>query len=709
MQADGKILAGGFFVNIGGQPRNRIARLDAVTGAADSFDPNANSVVYSIAVQADGKILAGGLFTTLAPNGGAAVTRNCIARLETNGRLDQTLDLSIVGSQVNTIAVQPDGKILIAGVFSTVLGVPRNNIARLNADGTLDTAFDPNANNNVYSIAVQKDGKILVGGAFTNIGGQTRNRIARLDAVTGAADSFDPNSNGEVDSIAVQPDGNILVGGVFTNIGGAARNRIARLDAVTGLADSFNPNANGRVYSIAVQTDGKIVAGGQFSSIGGATRNYMARLDATTGLADSFDPNGNGPGPEPGVYAVVVQTDGKILACGRFSTIGGQPRNSIARLDAVTGLADSWNPDAAIGLNGVYSMAVQADGKIVVGYAGMTIGGQTRNRIARLDPVTGLADSFDPNANNFVYAVAVQADGKILAGGKFTGANSIGGQNRNLFARLSNDTAALQNLAVTQTTITWTRGGSSPQLARATFEYSTDNVNYTPLGNGTASGSNWTLTGLSLPSSQNFYIRARGYYRGSFLSASESITESVRNRFISPAPTPTQVVSRKLHNGVPFDINLPLTGSPGIECRSGGATNNYQVVLTFASAVTFDSAAVTAGTGTVSGTSGNGTAYITVNLTGVTNAQTITVKLFSVNKGGDLPVQMSVLLGDTTGNGAVNSSDVDLTKMNSGQVVDASNFRTDVNVSGSINATDVALVKLQSGVSLPVESRESGR
>ena len=100
---------------------------------------------------------------------------------------------------------------------------------------------------------------------------------------------------------------------------------------MTGLADSFNPNANARVYSMAVQTDGKIVAAGQFTNIGGQPRNYMARLDATTGLADSFDPNGNGPLPEPGVYAVVLQADGKILACGRFGTIGGQPRNNIAR------------------------------------------------------------------------------------------------------------------------------------------------------------------------------------------------------------------------------------------------------------------------------------------------------------------------------------------------------------------------------------------
>ena len=144
-----------------------------------------------------------------------------------------------------------------------------------------------------------------------------------------------------------------------------------------------------------------------------------------------------------------------------------------------------------------------------------------------------------------VHSIAVQADGKILAGGYFT---SIGGQTRSLFARLSNDTAALQNLAVTQTTITWTRGGSSPQFTRVTFESSTDNVNYTPLGNGTAAGSNWTLTGLNLPTGQNFYIRARGYYRSGFQNGSESITESVRNAFIASPPAPTQVVSRKLHS-----------------------------------------------------------------------------------------------------------------------------------------------------------------
>src|SRR5450432_3679458 len=222
--------------------------------ALDGFDPNANGTVWVVVVQPDGKILIGGDFTTLSSNGGAAVTRN--------------------------------------------------HIARLNPDGTLDTNFNPNASGEVDAISVQADGKVLVGGQFngaTSIGGQTRNYIARLDATTGLADSFNPNANIGVLAIAVQVDGKILVGGDFlsisggNSIGGQPRNYIARLDPTTGLADSFNPNANNTVRTLVVQADGKILAGGAFGfgthTIGGQPRNFIARLDPTTGLADSFNPN----------------------------------------------------------------------------------------------------------------------------------------------------------------------------------------------------------------------------------------------------------------------------------------------------------------------------------------------------------------------------------------------------------------------------------
>jgi len=184
-----------------------------------------------------------------------------------------------------------------------------------------------------------------------------------------------------------------------------------------------------------------------------------------------------------------------------------------------------------------------------------------------------------------------------------------------------------------------------------------------------------------------------------------------RIRKISFDALPVQllgVISRKLHGGAgTFDINLPLTGTPGIECRKGGANGDHKLVFTFANPVTVngtpDKARVTSGTGTVSSVTVNG-AEVTVDLTGVTNAQKITLTLFNVSDGtntGDVSVPMGVLLGDTTADGSVNSADISQTKSQSGQVVTASNFREDLTVDGSINSADISLVKSKSGTALP--------
>ena len=174
--------------------------------------------------------------------------------------------------------------------------------------------------------------------------------------------------------------------------------------------------------------------------------------------------------------------------------------------------------------------------------------------------------------------------------------------------------------------------------------------------------------------------------------------------YISLVPTPTQVVSRKMHGGAgTFDVNLPLSGPAGIECRAGqGANaNNHQVVVSFAAPVTFSSASVTSGVGSVSGTSTAGN-DVTINLTGVANAQTINITLFDVDNAGNVVIPMSVLLGDTTGSGSVNSTDVSQTKLQSGSTASISNFRTDVTVNGSINSSDVSTVKLNSGTALSI-------
>jgi uncharacterized delta-60 repeat protein len=264
----------------------------------DGFDPKANNTVRSIVVQGDGKILIGGFFTSLSPNGGAANARNNIARLNPDGTLDTSFNPN-ANSEVTSIAVQADGKILIGGFFSTLspnggAAVTRIRMARLNTNGTVDASFNPKANGEIRSIVVQAGGKILIGGDFTtltpNVGAAvTRKRIARLNPNGTLDASFDPSATGgTVFSIVLQADGKILIGGFFTSLspnGGApaTRNRIARLNANGTVDASFNPNANSDVRSIAVQADRKIVIGGHFTTLspnGGAavTRNRIARL-----------------------------------------------------------------------------------------------------------------------------------------------------------------------------------------------------------------------------------------------------------------------------------------------------------------------------------------------------------------------------------------------------------------------------------------------
>ncbi|MEP7014718.1 MAG: dockerin type I domain-containing protein [Verrucomicrobiota bacterium] len=181
------------------------------------------------------------------------------------------------------------------------------------------------------------------------------------------------------------------------------------------------------------------------------------------------------------------------------------------------------------------------------------------------------------------------------------------------------------------------------------------------------------------------------------------------------APTVSGAVSRKMHAGAGnFDIPLPLSGTAGIECRSGGGTNDYTMVVTFAANVSVTGAPqaqVTSGTGVI-GTGGvaNGGAVsvagnvVTIPLTNVGNAQTMTVTLNGVTDGattGNLTIPMSKLLGDSNANGAVNASDASQTKSRIGQVVGAGNFRSDININAAINASDVSIIKGAIGTAVP--------
>jgi len=357
----------------------------------DDFNPQANDEILTMAVQSDGKILVGGYFFSFAgqPSIGGQ-PRNRVARLNSDGMADSTFNPD-ANDLVRAFAIQPDGKIIVGGNFTLMGGQTRNRIARLNFDGTLDAAFNPNANDQVTSLAIQADGKILVGGRFTAIGGQTRNRIARLN-LDGTADAtFNPNADSEVQTLAVQSDGKILAGGFFNNIGGQSRKAIARLNPDGTLDTAFNANADNAVFAIAIQQDGKIIVGGFFTIIGSIQRNNVARLNSDGTLDSTFNPNANST-----VFALAIQPDSRILVGGAFTMMGGLTRNRIARLNPDGTLDSAFNSSVGGGSPVVRTLAIQSDGKILLAGRFANVDGQTRSNIARLNPVASCSYSLSP-------------------------------------------------------------------------------------------------------------------------------------------------------------------------------------------------------------------------------------------------------------------------------------------------------------------------
>ncbi len=271
VQADGKILVGCGVIGNGYAGRKRIARLNKDGSLDTGFGPDADNSVDSIVVQADGKILVGGYFKRIG-----GVTRNYMARLNADGSLDAHFDPS-PNDYVHSVAVQADGKVLTVGGFTSIGTVTRKYVARLNTDGSLDKAFNPNVQWTAYayswvgSVVEQADGKILVGGGVINWGDENVRKafIARLNADGSLDTGFnDPNVQPILDidtsfnSVAVQADQKILIGGPFNKIGGVTRNCIARLNPDGSLDTGFNPNIQGGTHdsyvnSIAVQTGGK--------------------------------------------------------------------------------------------------------------------------------------------------------------------------------------------------------------------------------------------------------------------------------------------------------------------------------------------------------------------------------------------------------------------------------------------------------------------
>jgi uncharacterized delta-60 repeat protein len=369
-------------VNINGSTANNEPPGQPVT----SFNASFNGPVLSLAVQTNGELLAGGEFT-LADG----LPRQYMARLTANGSLDPGF-LSILPSTganapINAITIETNGLVLIGGEFTAFDNSPINYIARLNLNGSLDTGFNVGsaANNPVYALAqtfVNGQSRVVVGGAFSSFDSSPANGIVQL------------LDNGTVDA-------------------------------------GFSASANATVYALAVQPNGQIVMGGDFTNVNGVAVNHIARLNPNGSVDFGFTNAISSPmaGANASVHAIAIQPDGRILIGGNFTNVDGVPCNYVARLNQNGTLDMTFSNallNASAGANGpVDTIALQSDTRIVVGGSFTQFNGVTRNRITRLNPNGGTdyTINFGTGADGSVNAAVLQYDGSIVLGGAFLNYN----------------------------------------------------------------------------------------------------------------------------------------------------------------------------------------------------------------------------------------------------------------------------------------------
>lgn len=330
------------------------------------FNPGANDQVYALVALPDGKVLVGGAFWGIS--GGY---QGYVARLRDDGTLDPEFNSpfpALSTGPVTALAVQGDGRILVAGQLDASCSVRGHAVFRLLGDGSVDSGFEVTTDQLWFAsgVAAYPDGRVLVTAWTTGYPGVLR------FAADGALDlSFNPGLGEGGLAVLVLPNNQAIVGGTFGVV------RLSDSGAVDG---SFGSAVEGPVAALARQADGRLVVGGGFPSVGGTRRVGVARLYANGQLDTAFDP---GDGPNGWVSAVAVQADGKVLIGGQFTSVAAFSRNSIARLENNGQLDPDFDPGAGAD-HEVRAIALDRNGHAVMGGLFTHFEGQTRSYLARL-------------------------------------------------------------------------------------------------------------------------------------------------------------------------------------------------------------------------------------------------------------------------------------------------------------------------------------
>ena len=433
IQSDGKVIVGGSFSSFNGISCGRLVRLNSNGSYDASFNTliaAATGTVYGISSQSDGKIIIVGSFTKYNN-----VTVNRIARILSSGDLDSSF-ITGSGSSTNitNASVLPDGKILLAGNFTSFNGIQTNKIVRLNTDGMVDSSFNIGTgfDDDVSTMSVQVDGKIILGGKFINYNGIVAKRIVRLNNDGTVDDGFLSGtgfSGGTVQKIKTDNLGNIMIGGSFTgNYNGNTVNRICILNpnGILKIDIDFGSGpASASVLALEIDTEGSWYVGGSFSVFDGLNQGRLAKINSDgeydTGYLSA------GIGFDNSVLKVLPLENKKTMVFGNFKKFNGVLVSRIARLLEDGSIDNSFNTLQSGANNLIKNAVLQSDGKIICGGNFTGYNETTLNRVVRILPDGAVDDTFNLGTgfNSQVYAIAIQSDNRILIGGNFTKYNDM--------------------------------------------------------------------------------------------------------------------------------------------------------------------------------------------------------------------------------------------------------------------------------------------
>lgn len=442
LQTDGKIL---YLVNNVGSGTPGVARLNANGTADNTFQPaTANIAPTSLTLLASGQVLVGGNFSTF--NGTA---NRPLTQLTASGASTAFLPLIQITGTVRSLVRQTDGKLIAGGSFTEVDGQAVTALARFNANGGLDATFLPvlpYVGSNVGDIILQPDGRLLV--AFEGA-------VVRYLS-TGALDNtFSAASSGSLTRrLALQPDGRVLVGNQFG--GGTMLIRLLANGANDASFASVSTGAGGisSVQALALQSDGKIVVAGDYTPVG-ATQSIstVVRVLANGAVDGTFSSSPfMGVSTTSGLTSLAVQSDGKVMVVGRFTSYGGTSRSLVARLNADGSLDGAFVPPMLTGT--INKVLLQPNEGVLLG--GFFSGTGVSSNLARLLPTGQVDGTFGTTAepNSTVNELLVQPDGKIVLGGSFA---ALSGQTSPAVARIvaSNVLAVAAPASVVARTEAW--------------------------------------------------------------------------------------------------------------------------------------------------------------------------------------------------------------------------------------------------------------